>query len=45
MQLGYSNVSGLFYGAYVLIFNAIVIEPIYILAKSYVQLGTVVKCF
>lgn len=45
MQLGYSNVSGLSYGTCVLIFNAIVIGPIYILDKSYVQLGTVIICF
>ena len=43
MQLGYSNVSGLSYGTCVLIFNAIVIGPIYILDKSYVQLGTVIN--
>lgn len=45
MQLGYSNVSGLTYGTCVIIFNLIVIGPIYLLDKSYVQLGTLVNMF
>ncbi|SFT38428.1 Uncharacterized membrane protein YczE [Selenomonas sp. GACV-9] len=45
MNLGYASVSGLSYGACVIIFNLLLILPVLWLDRSYIRVGTLVNMF
>lgn len=45
MQLGFSKVFNASYGTCVIIFNLITIVPIFIIARRYIQFGTLVNMF
>ena len=45
MQLGFSKVFNASYGTCVIIFNLIAIVPIFIIARRYIQVGTLINMF
>jgi uncharacterized membrane protein YczE len=45
MNLGYSNVSALSFGTCIILFNCVLIIPVLLFERSYIQIGTLVNMF
>ena len=45
MMLGFSNTTGMSYGTLVICFNLIAIIPIFIIDRSFIQIGTLINMF
>ena len=45
MNLGFSNISGMSFGTCVILVNLVIIIPVFIIDRSYIQFGTLVNMF